>query len=278
LIDEFQGLGSCNFTAQYAQLLPIRIFLTLYGLPVEDGPRLKAFADQITRPDGTMTVMDAVRHLTEYLAGPVAARRREPRDDVLSCIVNGEVDGVRLTEEQALAVTPQVLIAGLDTVVNFLNFAMLHLARNPQQRRALAREPQLIPAAAKELLRRYPLVVAARMIGHDVVLDGAQLREGDMVVLPTLLHGLDERVNVCPMDVDLHRVVDDDHHSTFGRGPHHCPGSYLARAELRITLETWLRRIPEFEVAPHSEIAYRGGVVPAIAALPLVWDRTCSSS
>jgi cytochrome P450 len=193
-----------------------------------------------------------------------------PRDDVLSRIVTGEVDGVRLTREQCLAIAPQILIAGLDTVVNFLSFAMLFLARSPGHRRELLDHPQRITAAVEELLRRFPLVVAARVIARDTEIGGVTLREGDMIVLPTLLHGLDERSNPDPLRVDFMRIGVE--HSTFGRGPHHCPGSFLARAEVRITIETWLRRIPQFELAPRTEIRYRGGVVPAISALPLVWD------
>ncbi|MET0987511.1 MAG: cytochrome P450 [Steroidobacteraceae bacterium] len=270
LIERFRAQGQCNFTTDYAQQLPIQIFLAMCALPPEDGPPLKALADQITRPDGSMTVHEAVQRLTDYLAGPIAQRIESPGDDVLSRIATGEIDGERLTLQQALAVAPQVLIAGLDTVVNFLSFAMLFLARHPQHRQQLIEQPQLIAAAADELLRRFPLVVATRVVAHDVTVAGVEMKEGDMVVLPSPLFGLDERQNTDPLAVDFARA--NGQHCTFGRGPHHCPGSFLARAEVRITIATWLRKIPEFAVASGADIAYRGGVVPTILQLPLVWN------
>ena len=269
-IDAFAETGECDFTAQYAEQLPIQVFLKMCDLPGEDGPMLKKVADQFTRPDGTMTLAEGVAYFQDYLRETVIARREAPGDDILSRIVAGQVDGEMLSVEQSLRVLPQVLVAGLDTVVNFLNYAMLFLAENPEERRALIADPALLAPAVNELLRRYPLVTATRVVARDMVFGGAELKEGDMIVLPTILHGLDERENACPMDVDFKRGPGE--HSTFGRGHHFCPGSYLARAEVRITLETWLRRIPEFRVKPGAQVRYRAGLVSTIEALPLVWD------
>jgi cytochrome P450 len=270
LIEQVRAEGRCNFTTAYAEKLPIHIFLMLVDLPVEDAPKLKYWADQMTRPDGSMPFEDATRAFYDYLDPVVDRLRERPGDDMLSHLVNGEVDGRKVTKDEALALSAQVLIAGLDTVVNFLSFAMLFLARNPDHRQELVDNPELMPKAVEELFRRFPLVTIGRLVKEDTRFDGVSLRAGDMVIVPTELHGLDERENRCPMDVDFHR--EDISHSTFGYGPHRCPGMHLARAELAVTLEEWLSRIPDFQVAPDADITYRGGLVGCIDALPLVWS------
>ena len=91
-----------------------------------------------------------------------------------------------------------------------------------------------------------------------------------MVAIPTPLAGTDERLNPRPLEVDFQR--DTSQHVTFGNGPHLCPGAQLARTEVRITLEQWLARIPEFSIAPDAKVRFRGGLVGVVDALPLVWE------
>lgn len=275
LIEGLRERGSCNFTTEYAQVLPIQIFLDMCGLPLADAPRLKQWADQFTRPDGTMTLEEAKTQFMAYLEAPIAQRRATGQDDILGRLVNGKVHGEPLPHEHALAMTSLILLGGLDTVVNFLNFAMLFLARNPKHRQALVDDPSLIPSAIDELLRRFPLAASTRVVDRDVDFGGAPMKAGDMLVIPSALHGLDDRENDDPLEVDFNRAALN--HSTFGAGPHRCPGSNLARAEIRITLETWLRKIPEFSVQDGATISYHGGVVAAMDALPLAWDPAKTS-
>lgn len=122
----------------------------------------------------------------------------------------------------------------------------------------------------EELLRRFPLVSLAREVRNDIEYDGVLLKKGDMVAIPTPLAGTDERLNPRPLEVDFQR--DTSQHVTFGNGPHLCPGAQLARTEVRITLEQWLARIPEFSIAPDAKVRFRGGLVGVVDALPLVWE------
>jgi camphor 5-monooxygenase len=270
LIGRFKANGDCDFTRDYAAQLPVQVFLTMCGLPLADGPMLKHWADQFTRPDGSMTIAEATQKFRDYLDGPIRERRAVPRDDFLSRIVNGKYEDRALSHEECHALAAQVLLGGLDTVVNFLSFVMLFLARHRTHRRELIEHPALLPAAINEFLRRFPLATSSRVVERNVEFGGVQLHEGEMLVIPSALHGLDERANPDPLTVDFHRF--NAQHSTFGQGPHHCPGSNLARTESRVTVERWLRAIPEFAVKPGADIAYRGGVVSAIDALPLVWN------
>lgn len=271
LIEAVRADGGCDFVTAYANILPIRIFLKIVDLPVSDAPRLKWLSDQITRPDGSISFQDTVAEFHNYLGGVVDVRIGTDRDDMLSRMINGLVEGRPLTRHEALQLCSQVLIAGLDTVVNFLGFAMHHLATHPDQRDRLAAEPGLIPEAVNELLRRYPIVTIGREVRHDISFGGVALKAGDMVMSPTALHGLDTRANDRPLDVDLKRR--NAAHSTFGHGNHKCPGAHLARTELVISIEEWLKRVPDVTLAPGAEVTFSGGIVGCVDTLPLIWSR-----
>jgi len=270
LIEGFRNRGHCNFTHDFAEQLPIRIFMQIVDLPPADMPRLKYLADQFTRPDGSLPFADVRTQFQAYIAPVIAARRGRDGTDMLSRMINGQVHGRPLTDEEAANLCIQVLVGGLDTVVNFMGFVMLFLARNPAACAQLAADPARIPVALNELARRFPLVTVGREVTHDFEFEGVTLKKGEMVVAPTPLHGLDERENPDPMTVDFARP--NVAHSTFGSGSHTCPGAHLARTETRILIEEWLRRIPSFSLAPGAEITYTGGIVGSVDSVPLAWD------
>lgn len=274
LIDRLRRQGRCDFTREYAEIFPIHIFLMMVDLPIKDAAHLKYIGDQMTRPDGSMSMAQAIAQFFEYLSPFIDERMRAPGDDAISVIVHSQVEGRALTKDEALNVCGLVLLAGLDTVVNFLSFSLHYLATHPTERQQLVDDPALIPAATEELLRRFGLVSDARLIKKSIQIDGVQLEPGDMVCLPTLLFGLDDREHGCPMHVDFGR--EDKSHITFGHGVHHCAGAHLARLEVQTTLREWLRQIPHFEIAPDAEIGYQSGIVGAMTSLPLVWSTAQS--
>ena len=163
-----------------------------------------------------------------------------------------------------------VLLAGLDTVVNFLPFCMDYLARHPDVVAQLRADPSRIPARANELLRRFPVVAQARLVTRDVERDGVILKQGEVVLIPSTLHGLDARENDNPLALDFGRKPIS--HSTFGGGAHICAGMHLANLEIVITLQEWLARIPEFRVADRFKLTAHSGVVAQVERLDLVWD------
>ncbi len=269
LIGDIRTTGSCDFTKEYAEVFPIKIFLMIVDLPLSDAPKLKYIGDQMTRPDGSMSMGEAIDLFFEYLSPFIDARTENPGDDAISTVVQSQVNGRPITKDEALKICGLLLLAGLDTVVNFLSFTMHFLATHPEERRALVADPQLIPTATEELLRRFGLVSDARLIKKDITIDGVDLKAGDMVALPTMLYGLDDRKNKCPMDVDFGREEID--HITFGHGVHHCAGAHLARVEIQTTLEEWLGQIPEFEVADPSGVGFQSGIVSSMTSVPLQW-------
>ena len=243
--------------------------MTLMGLPLEDSAQTKYWCDQLLRPDGSMTFGEAMAKLFGYLEPHVRERRGADRDDMLTRMVNATVEGRPLSDDEAMKLTVQILIAGLDTVVNFLGFAMLHLARDPALQQTLAAEPERIPRAVEELLRRYPIVTIGREITRDAEFHGVQLKQGEMIATPSALAGMDDREYEDAMTVDIGRKF--RRHLTFGTGHHLCPGKDLARLEIAATLEEWTRQIPGFTLAEDAATGFTGGIVGVVDSLPLTW-------
>jgi cytochrome P450 len=270
LVEGVRAKGECCYTTEIAEPFPTAIIMLILGLPVEDGPYLKKFADQIMRPDGSMTIPEAEGAIIDYLRPVIEDRRKNPRDDMISGLVNGQIEGKPLPDDEAFQLCVEVVIAGLDTVVNFLNFIMLFLAEYPEQRKRLVENPSLIPAAADEFVRRYGLVVVGRYIEQDVTFHGVDMKAGEMIVNATFISGIDDRINPDPMTVDFDR--ENVSHTTFGAGPHRCAGAPLARVELIAALQAWLSRIPNFHVKPGTMPSFRAGTVGSMENLYLCWN------
>jgi cytochrome P450 len=270
LIESFRRRGRCDFVRDFAEQMPLRIFMHLVDLPFSDAPRLKHLADQYTRPEPGVSYEDVGRGFLEYLEPIIRERRGKVGTDMLSHLINGRVEDRPLTDEETANLCVQVLVAGLDTVVNAMSFIMLFLARNPAARRDLIADFDRLTSSLQELLRRFSIVTVAREITRDVEFAGAHLKRREMMVVPTLLHGLDARENPDPMTVNFKRVTVN--HSIFGTGIHTCAGAHLAKTEIRIMLEEWLTRIPDFSVAKDSEIEYIGGIVASVKPFTLVWN------
>jgi cytochrome P450 len=228
---------------------------------------LRHLVEEKVRPSGDMSAGEVMSALAEYLEPYITQRMAQPKDDLISRFVSGKVFGRGLSHDEATRLCSQALVAGLDTVASVLSFTVLFLARTPNLRQRFQNDPGLIPAAVEEFLRRFPLVAQAREVVEDFVHNGTLLKKGDLIVLPTMLHGLDERCFSKPLEIDLARPRSVN--STFGQGPHRCPGSFLARAELRIFLEEWIPRIKSFSVSDEGAVEYRSGVVGTISRLPL---------
>ena len=163
-----------------------------------------------------------------------------------------------------------LLVGGLDTVASAMGFAARFLATSEAHRRELIEHPERIPDAVEELLRRFPVVNAGRVVVRDMEYKGVEMRAGDQIIMPTTLHGVDDRKFDDPLKVDFARPTPI--HSTFGNGAHRCPGSLLARTELKIFLEEWLKRIPDFRIKPGTTPQVRAGVNATLCSLQLVWD------
>lgn len=272
LIDSFLSDGQCEFMSQFAQIFPIAIFLDLVDLPRSQAGWLVPVAHQFSHSPDASARADAQQKIADFLGSIARERRQSPRDDLLSIICNAQIDGERIDEERALAFATLVLFGGLDTVAGMLGFFANFLATHPDSRRQLVAnlaDKAFVKQAVEELLRRYGLVNVARRVTSDTYCGGFLLKKGDMVLPPNMLVGLDESLVEDPLAVRFDREL--NRHAAFGLGPHACPGAHLARNELRIFLEEWLKRIPEFEITPGTRPTITMHVAATVERLEISW-------
>lgn len=264
--------GGCDFSTDIAQKFPIFIIMRLLDLPQEDRLMLIDMTEKVIgHPDPN--VRRQARDETEsYVAALIARRRAAPGGDIASSLVNGLIDGRPVTDKEANAMISTLIHGGLDTVRVHMTFFAHFLARNPAHRRQLVDNSALIPNAVDELLRFLSLPSIARCVKRDRLFHDVQLRAGDQVLMPFMLAGADEAVHQDALRVDFQRQ--NTKSLTFGAGSHFCPGSHIARIELRIFLEEWLNRIPDFEVDPTAPPPFgTGGVVTGMRGLFLRWAQ-----
>jgi cytochrome P450 len=281
LIDEFVEAGHCEFDSAFAIPLPCTAFLDLLGLPPSDLGLFLELKDGIIRPnkdrpamsmdDATNTRVATGRRIYEYFEKTLDERERKPREDLLTALLGAEIEGERLQRTELLDICFLLLLAGLDTVTATLGCNMAYLAANPDQRRRLLEDPDLIPGAVEELLRwETPVTAVPRVVKQDVTLGGVEIRAGEMITLLLGSANTDEEHFERADQVDFERPRNI--HTAFGVGPHRCLGSHLARMELRVALEEWHRRIPEYEITAGETPRYSPGI-REVLYLPLSWKR-----
>ena len=271
-IEAFQQRGRCEFVSEFAQILPIHIFLDLVDLPRSDKDTLLPIVNRALRAPDLMERMLGHQQIDDYLRDVVQRRRAEPGNDLISKIVNVPIDGAKIAEDEALRFANLLLFGGLDTVAAMLSFVALFLARNPKERIQLCGrldDEKFINGAVEELLRRHGVAMTSRVVAQDTEYKGVALKEGDVIMAATPFVGLDERRVPNSLVVELDRK--GLNHATFGNGPHACPGAALARREIKVFLQEWLSRIPDFSVEPGSPVQLETGLVLGVQSLELVW-------
>lgn len=269
LIDAVIDKGGCEFTEQVGAGFPVSVFMELMGLPLD---RFGQFRDIVREYFGPTTVERRIT-LQNVIIGTMrdyfARRRAEPRDDLMSKLVREEVKGRPLTGEELDSIGFLLFIAGLDTVANTLTFTWRFLAGQPGLQERLAKDPGSAADFVEEALRRFSIVQQTRIVKKDHDFEGAAFREGDMIACPLALGGMDDRRNPEPRKFDMDRQ--DRAHVAFSTGPHTCVGNFLARAEMRVLTEEWIRRIPRFRIKPGTEPRWRMGGVMALSNVHLEW-------
>jgi cytochrome P450 len=271
LIDKLRPAGHCEFVAEFAQQLPIIIFLRMMDLPIDDRlPLLKAVNAGL-RPTSENSRLTARAFLNGYIDRLVEARMASPGDDIMSEALAADIGGRAMNREEARGLASGLLGGGLDTVAATMAWIALFLAKNPVHRAALVAEPARIPKAIEELMRRFSIPNIARVVREDIEFEGASLRAGEQILVSACMAALDPVEFPDPWTVDFARK-DSWKHSTFSHGIHRCPGAGLAVQEIRIFLEEWLSRIPDFELDPADPPVLATGIVHGVSRLVLRWD------
>ena len=269
LIDGFLADGHADAASDYAQQIPARVIARILGVPTELADTFTGWVrDVLEFADDAERRARGVEGLLGFFIEQVEKRRTEPGDDLLSELLHTEVEGEPLEESVVLGMAALVLIAGVDTTWSAIGASLWHLATHPKDRRRLVEQPELLPTAVEEFLRAYSPVTMARIVAEDLELRGCQMRRGDRVLLSFPAANRDPDAFPDADEVVIDRV--DNRHVAFGVGIHRCAGSNLARMELRVALEEWLARIPEFRLEEGAEVTWAGGQVRGPRSVPVV--------
>ena len=204
-----------------------------------------------------------------FLMGQLQYRKSHPGDDLISFLLTQEVNGEPVPDEHILGTCGLVLIAGVDTTWSSIGSALWHLATHTEDRKRLVAEPELLPVAIEELLRAYAPVTMARIVAEDTTYGNTVMHAGDRVLMSFPAANRDPRAFPEADKVVIDRQL--NRHVAFGVGIHRCAGSNLARMELRVALEEWLERIPEFGLADPDAVTWAGGQVRGPRHLPVVF-------
>lgn len=268
LVDEVARRRGCEFMNDFALQMPIVSFLRLLELPLDDRRPLLSIAESIVRPPRTdETRENALQRIFDYLNPILEARRSNPGEDVISKIVTANIGGRPLTHGEMLGLTATILIGGLDTVAATLGFVAHFLAGDPEARQYLNANPNRIVAAIDELFRRFAPATHGRVVTADGRFCGVDLRKGDHIVWADAMFNLDPALYDEPLKIKFERKRQT--HLTFGSGIHYCLGAFLARAQMRIFIQTRLQRIPDFRL--DSDAIFRPGMTFAYSQLRLRW-------
>jgi cytochrome P450 len=213
-----------------------------------------------------------MREMSAFFAGHIEQRKTNPKDDLITTLMNAKgPDGQPLDDAHVIGSLRLLLIAGIDTTWSAIGSSLWHLARTPSDRERLVREPGLIPTAVEEFLRAYSPVTMAREVMKDTTISGCPVKKNNMVLLSFPAANRDPA-----MFPNADKVVIDrkeNRHAAFGLGIHRCVGSNLARMEMIVAIEEWLKRIPDFRLDPAGKVTWSEGTVRGPRQLPVLFGK-----
>jgi cytochrome P450 len=268
LIDGFIAKGACDAAVEYAQHIPVKLIAHMLGIPESDGDRFRGWIKAVLEDGITdeAAMMRGFQEIRDYFTVHLMERRKNPGDDLISYLSQQMYpDGRQFTDNHVLGTVQLLLVAGIDTTWSGIGSCLWHLAKTPADRQRLVAEPSLMPLAIEEFLRAYAPVTMAREVAKEVEINGCTFKQGQMVLLSFPAANRDPE-----MFSDADKVIIDrkeNRHAAFGLGIHRCVGSNLARMEMTVAVEEFLKRIPEFHLA--GDVTWSEGAVRGPRKLPL---------
>lgn len=268
MIEEFAGKGEVDIAYDFGRVYPVRVFLDLMGLPFAMFEQFLAWEYEILHSRDHARMGAAVRQVIAYLRDFIAEKQKNPDDKLGSYIANGEINGERLTPDEVIGMTWFLWLGGLDTVASTISQMFRRMALDQDLQARLRDEPGLTNTAVEEFLRMQPLVNSFRMLKQDLEWDGVTLKAGDYITCLNSSGNFDPEQFPDPRTFDPARPV--NRHYTFVGGIHLCLGAHLARRELRILVDEFVKRVPTFTVKPGADTTVVPGLL-SIRNLPIVW-------
>jgi cytochrome P450 len=269
LIDALAGREELDAATEYAQHIPMRVIAQMMGFPLADMPLFREFVENALESvnEEPEVRIERSRSLFDYLVAQIRDHIDNPREDLTSYLIDAELYGHKLDPLHVAGTMSLLLIAGIDTTWSAIGASLWHLATTPADRKRLAAEPDLLPTAIEEFLRAYGPVTMARLVTHDLTWRGVHMNAEDWILLSFPAANRDpaqfERADQVLIDREVNR------HAAFGLGIHRCIGSHLARMELRVALQVWMQRIPDFELTDPDAVTWAAGQVRGPRTLPL---------
>jgi cytochrome P450 len=243
----------------------------MLGFPQDDADLFRRFIhmvlEDVNLPAEQRLAQIEGGELDAYIEARIEEHEREPKDDLTTFLLEAELDGQKLLHDHVAGTMVLLMIAGIDTTWSAIGASLWHLAQHPADRKRLATEPELMPTAVEEFLRAYAPVTMARLVAQDFEFEGCPFKEGDWVLLPFPAANRDPEMFPDADKVVLDRQV--NRHAAFGLGIHRCIGSNLARMELRVALEEWMARYPDFELVENAEVTWSAGQVRGPRTIPV---------
>lgn len=268
MIEEFAGKGEVDIAYDFGRVYPVRVFLDLMGLPFEMFEQFLAWEYEILHSRDHARMGAAVKQVIAYLREFVAEKQQNPDDKLGSYIANGVIDGQPLSADEVIGMTWFLWLGGLDTVASTISQMFRRMALDQALQQRLRDEPGLTNTAVEEFLRMQPLVNSFRMLKQDLEWDGVTLKAGDYITCLNSSGNFDPDQFANPRTFDPTRPA--NRHYTFVGGIHLCLGAHLARRELRILVEEFVKRVPSFTVKPGADTTVVPGLL-SIRNLPIVW-------
>lgn len=281
LIDAVCERGECDFVRDLAAPLPMAVIGDMLGVLPEDRATLLKWSDDLVcglsasaDEAALQTLMAAFAGYQGFAMQTTAKRRAEPTGDLFSALVNSEVDGQRMSDDEIVFETLLILIGGDETTRHTLTGGVEQLLRHPDQWQRLLEDPGLVPGAVEEMLRwTAPVKNMARTVMRDNEFHGTELRAGEKMLLLFESANFDEAVFGDPENFRIDR--NPNSHLAFGFGTHFCLGNQLARLELTTMLRTLLRRLPDLRLADDGVLPLRpANFVSGLEAMPVVFTPT----
>jgi len=276
LIEPLIAKGRCDFITEYAERFPTAVFLHIMGLPEERLPDFLRMANTFFRSADDAERAANVQEIYAELEILFRHKERNPADDIATVIVNArDKDGEQHNWQDILDCGFLLFVAGLDTVTNTMASVWRFLATNPSARQFFLErmdDQEALMPAVEELLRITSVANNPRRIAKDCEFRGVKFRKNDRLLLVATLANRDPKVFPNPQEIDLDREVNN--HVTFGVGPHRCIGSILAKREIMVSLQEWMKRIPDFWLAdPQPPSTLYGGTVMGFKSLVVEWSK-----
>jgi cytochrome P450 len=262
--------------SQFSYPLPITVICDMLGIPPQDREQTRHWSENLLSAQSPERMEEIRRNIGEfitYLRDLFARKRETPEDDLISQLLQVEVEGDRLTEDEVLAMVFILFVAGHITTVNLIANGVFALLTNPEQAAKLRSDPSLVVNAVEEVLRYYgpAETTTPRFAGEDVELGGQAIAKGDPLLVVLAAADRDPARFADPQAFDITRG-DANRHIAFGKGIHACLGAPLARLEGQVALATLFRRYPDLRLAvPESEITWAPSFLRSLTALPLLF-------